>query len=347
MSYFSTILSFFRKHPDDLAYHPAQAGNKMHIKSVLQCWKLFWNNCESFVFYPGPVLAFGYCHGLRGCGVFCLCVYQSLACPHDNSSPVQARILEIDWCWSSCQFWILFFYQSYLRCYVLYLMRPSLWILVRPSLVADRIGLLFWLNVSFAVNYQWTFRSIIDIAIYLFTSEDRYFLWTTAVPLCTCTVATPFGMHACTCQCYTRDPPVTQSATWVRSSLLDTTTVSSIHFVSNIYTPRTTKLLGVLYWFYSVRLSVRRLSARPSVPHPLCSAYSFYWIHIYQGLSRYFNRDVNLREATRHVHGTLSPNIWCDTILITKSKGSKSLDVTACWWKSFGLHDCIRNSILL
>ena len=46
-------------------------------------------------------------------------------------------------------------------------------------------------------------------------------------------------------------------------------------------------------------------------------------------------------------HGTLSPNIWCDTILITKSKGSKSLDVTACWWKSFGLHDCIRNSILL
>ena len=92
MSYFSTIFSILRKHPDDLAYHSAQADNKMHIKSILQCWKLFWNNCESFVFYPGPVLAFGYCHGLRVCGFFCLCVYQSLACPHENSSPVQARI---------------------------------------------------------------------------------------------------------------------------------------------------------------------------------------------------------------------------------------------------------------
>ena len=271
----------------------------MHRKSALQCWKLFWNNCEYFVFYPGPVLAFGYCHGLRVCGFFCLCVYQSLACPHENSSPVQARIakcwpevqntlvkilivLEIDWCWSSCQFWNLFFYQIYLLCYVLYLMIRSLWILVRPSLVTDRIGLLFWLNVCFAVNYQWTFRSMIDIAIDLFTSEDRYYLWTTAVPLCTCTVATPFGMHACTCQCYTRDPPVTQSATWVRSSLLVAITVSSIHYVSNFYNPRTTKLLGGgVYWIHSVRPSVRRLSVRPSVPHPLCSAYSFDWIHIY------------------------------------------------------------------
>ena len=37
-------------------------------------------------FYPRPVLASGYCRCL------CVCVYQSLACPHDNSSPVQARI---------------------------------------------------------------------------------------------------------------------------------------------------------------------------------------------------------------------------------------------------------------
>ena len=38
------------------------------------------------VFYPRPVLAFGYCHRLRPC------VCQSLACPRDNSEPVQARI---------------------------------------------------------------------------------------------------------------------------------------------------------------------------------------------------------------------------------------------------------------
>ena len=39
-------------------------------------------------FYPRPVLASGYCR----CLCLCVCVYQSLACPHDNSSPVQARI---------------------------------------------------------------------------------------------------------------------------------------------------------------------------------------------------------------------------------------------------------------
>ena len=41
-------------------------------------------------FYPRPVLAFGYCHRLRPC--VCPCVCQSLACPCDNSGPVQARI---------------------------------------------------------------------------------------------------------------------------------------------------------------------------------------------------------------------------------------------------------------
>ena len=39
-------------------------------------------------FYPRPVLASGYCR----CLCLCVCVYQSLACPDDNSSPVQARI---------------------------------------------------------------------------------------------------------------------------------------------------------------------------------------------------------------------------------------------------------------
>ena len=44
-------------------------------------------------FYPRPVLAFGYCHRLRlwVCVSVCVCVYQSRACPHDNSSPIQAK----------------------------------------------------------------------------------------------------------------------------------------------------------------------------------------------------------------------------------------------------------------
>ena len=41
------------------------------------------------IFYPMPVLAFGYCHHLRLW--VCVCVYQSRACPHNNSSPIQAR----------------------------------------------------------------------------------------------------------------------------------------------------------------------------------------------------------------------------------------------------------------
>ena len=33
------------------------------------------------------------------------------------------------------------------------------------------------MNISFALNYWWTFWLISDIAIKLFTPEDRYFLW--------------------------------------------------------------------------------------------------------------------------------------------------------------------------
>ena len=45
-------------------------------------------------FYPRPVLALGYCRCLRLCVrvSVCLFVCQSLACPRDNSGPVQARI---------------------------------------------------------------------------------------------------------------------------------------------------------------------------------------------------------------------------------------------------------------
>ena len=52
---------------------------------------------------------------------------------------------------------------------------------MRPSLATDRIGLGFWLNKSFVVNYRGAFRSIVAIAIELLTSN--YFLWITAVPL--------------------------------------------------------------------------------------------------------------------------------------------------------------------
>ena len=45
-------------------------------------------------FYPRPVLAFGYCRCLCQCVCVrvCLSLCQSLACPRDNSEPVQARI---------------------------------------------------------------------------------------------------------------------------------------------------------------------------------------------------------------------------------------------------------------
>ena len=56
-------------------------------------------------------------------------------------------------------------------------------ILVRPSLVTDWISLGFWLNISFVVHYWGAFPSRVAIAIDLVTSEDRYFLWITAVPL--------------------------------------------------------------------------------------------------------------------------------------------------------------------
>ena len=54
---------------------------------------------------------------------------------------------------------------------------------MRPSLATDRISLGFWQNIRFVVDYRGAVRSIVAIAIDLLTSEDRYFLWITAVPL--------------------------------------------------------------------------------------------------------------------------------------------------------------------
>ena len=106
--------------------------------------------------------------------------------------------------------------------------------LVRPSLTTDQISLGFWLNISFVVNYQGAFRSIVAIAIDLLTSEDRYFLWITAVPLPRRCLHSwqKFGIaHA---RCNTRIERATKFATRVGSSLLDSFTVPSTHYLRKI-----------------------------------------------------------------------------------------------------------------
>ena len=104
---------------------------------------------------------------------------------------------------------------------------------MRPSLATDRISLGFWLNISFVVNHRGAFRSIIAFAIDLLTSEDRYFLWITAVPLprrCLQSWQSRIA-HAL---CYTRAEWATQSAARVGSSLFDFLTVPSTHYVPKI-----------------------------------------------------------------------------------------------------------------
>ena len=59
-----------------------------------------------------------------------------------------------------------------------------MFILVRPWLTTDGTSFGSWKNLSFTANYRWTFRWIVDIAIFLFTSEDRWCLWIIALPLC-------------------------------------------------------------------------------------------------------------------------------------------------------------------
>ena len=54
------------------------------------------------------------------------------------------------------------------------------------------------------------------------------------------------------------------------------------------YTPRTTKLLGGVYWFHSVRPSVR-----PSrMPCPLCIIYSYGWIVFILGTNDHYHERV-------------------------------------------------------
>ena len=125
------------------------------------------------------------------------------ACSHHFSSAIPARITKfgpkmhlstveipinfgLDWFWSSLSFSILkpiFLPNLFAPFLYIFSETRRFLILVRPSLATDRISLGFWLNISFVVNHRGTFRSIITFAIDLLTSEDRYFLWITAVPL--------------------------------------------------------------------------------------------------------------------------------------------------------------------
>ena len=85
-------------------YHAELQSNTSYIKLphiFTSCPRLtlqYLANIELAFYYPRPVLAFGYCHRLRlcVCPCVCVCVYQSLACPHDNSSAVHARITKFE-----------------------------------------------------------------------------------------------------------------------------------------------------------------------------------------------------------------------------------------------------------
>ena len=105
---------------------------------------------------------------------------------------------------------------------------------MRPSLATDRISLGFWLKIRFVVNHRGAFRSIIAFVIDLLTSEDRYFLWITAVPLPRRCLHSPTTFGIAHAPCYTRAERATQSAARVGSSLFDFITVPSTHYVSKI-----------------------------------------------------------------------------------------------------------------
>ena len=105
---------------------------------------------------------------------------------------------------------------------------------MRPSLATDRISLGFWLNIRFVLNHWGAFRSIITFVIDLLTSEDRYFLWITAVPLPRRCLQFPTSFGIAHAPCYTRAERATQSAAQVGSSLFDFLTVPSTHCVPKI-----------------------------------------------------------------------------------------------------------------
>ena len=83
---------------------------------------------KDYRFYPRLVLAFGYCYRLRLWVCVSVCVCQSWACPHDNSSLIQARITKFRPKMQNTLVWSLLFLgmielglqgQIYLECQIL------------------------------------------------------------------------------------------------------------------------------------------------------------------------------------------------------------------------------------
>ena len=89
-------------YPHEECFPECQARGCAKLWVTDGIWKLQFAHCMYHLsvctafcaFYPRPVLAFGYCLRLRLCVCPCVCqsVCQSLACPRDNSGPVQARV---------------------------------------------------------------------------------------------------------------------------------------------------------------------------------------------------------------------------------------------------------------
>ena len=106
---------------------------------------------------------------------------------------------------------------------------------MRPLLPTNRIGLGFWLKLSFVVNYQGAFQSIVIIAINLSTSEDQYFLWITAVPLPSRCLQFQqhLGPHVQGVTLTLSGPPNLRPKS-NHSSLLDALTVPSTHCIPKI-----------------------------------------------------------------------------------------------------------------
>ena len=130
------------------------------------------------------------------------------------------------------QSWNLFFLPNLFAPF-LYIFSGTrrLQILVRSSLATDGISLGLWLNIRFVVNHRGAFRSIIAFVIHLLTSQDRYFLWITAVPMPRRCLQSPTTFGIAYATCYTRAERATQSAARVGSSLFDFLTVPSTHCV--------------------------------------------------------------------------------------------------------------------
>ena len=93
---------------------------------------------------------------------------------------------ELDWFSSSLIFSIMkhIFLPNLFALFLYYIKWDPLLVNISEIIVGDRsnqFGLLT--EHKFGVNYRGAFRSIVAIAVNLLTSEDRYFLWITAVLL--------------------------------------------------------------------------------------------------------------------------------------------------------------------